>query len=275
MNYRHAFHAGNIADVFKHFVLVELLRALHKKPTAFCVVDTHAGAGQYRLAPGGEHEQGIGQLWPERDRWPALAAYFAAIESVVRSGRLKQYPGSPAFIRAYLRASDRAVLMELHPEEYRHLRTAFTGRHVQVLHVDAWQGLKGAVPPPENRGLVLIDPPYEKPNDWAQIITVLRWAAKHWRNGMYMVWYPIKAYPPVERFQQQIAALGLPALAVDFITLPVDVPGRLNGSGVVVLNPPWGLDETLQAVLPPLAARLAGVGGRPQVRLRVLNPEHA
>lgn len=275
MNYRHAFHAGNVADVFKHLVLVEILRVLRKKPTAFCAVDTHAGAGLYRLTPGGEHEQGIGQLWSERDRWPALAAYLGTIESVTGSGRLKQYPGSPAFIRAHLRAIDRAVLMELHPEEYRHLRTEFAGRGVQVLHVDGWQGLRGAVPPPENRGLVLIDPPYEKPNDWAQIVTALRWAAKHWRNGIYLVWYPIKAYPPVERFQQEIAALGLPALAIDFITLPLDVPARLNGSGVVVLNPPWKLDETLQAVLPPLAARLAGAAGQPQVQLRVLNPEHA
>lgn len=272
MNYRHAFHAGNIADVFKHIVLVELLRTLHKKPTAFCVVDTHAGAGHYRLTPGGEHEQGIGQLWSERDRWPALAAYFAVIEGA--GGRLKEYPGSPAFIRSQLRASDRAVLMELHPEEYRHLRTAFAGRGIQVLHVDAWQGLRGALPPTENRGLVLIDPPYEKVDDWTQIVAALRWAAKHWRNGIYMVWYPIKAFPPVARFQQEIGGLGLPALAVDFTTLPLDVPTRLNGSGVVVLNPPWKLDETLRAVLPPLAARLAGAAGQPRVQLQVLNAAH-
>lgn len=273
MNYRHAFHAGNIADVFKHLVLVEILRALHRKPTAFRVIDTHAGAGRYPLAPGGEHERGIGQLWPERDRWPALAAYFSAIENLAGGGPLKEYPGSPAFIRAHLRAADRAVLMELHPEEYRHLRAEFAGRDVQVLHVDAWQGFKGAVPPPENRGLVLIDPPYEKRDDWDQIVAALRWGAKHWRNGIYMVWYPIKAYPPVERFQDSIAALGLPALAVDFITLPLDVASRLNGSGVVVLNPPWRLDQTLRAVLPPVATRLAGPGGQPQVRLRTLNQQ--
>lgn len=275
MNYRHAFHAGNIADVFKHLVLVEILRALHKKPTPFCVIDTHAGAGHYRLAPGGEHEHGITQLWPERDQWPALAAYFATIESLVGRGQLKQYPGSPAFIRAHLRATDRAVLMELHPEEYRHLRAEHAGRGVQVMNIDAWQGLKGAAPPPENRGLVLIDPPYEERDDWEQIVMALRWGAKHWRNGIYMVWYPVKAYPPVQRFQQQIARLGLPALAIDFITLPLDVPNRLNGSGVLVLNPPWKLDETLRTVLPPLAANLAGAGGQPQVRLQVLNTSEA
>ncbi len=275
MNYRHTFHAGNVADVFKHLVLVEILRALLKKPTAFCVIDTHAGAGRYRLAPGGEHEHGITQLWAERDSWPALAPYFTTIEKLAGRGHLKQYPGSPAFIRAHLRAIDRAVLMELHPEEYRHLRAEFAGRGLQVLHVDAWQGLKGAVPPPENRGLVLIDPPYEKRDDWEQIITALRWGAKHWRNGIYMVWYPIKAYPPVQRFQQEIGALGLPALAVDFITLPLDVTSRLNGSGVVVLNPPWKLDETLRTVVPPLATRLAGPDGQPQVRFQVLNAEQA
>ncbi len=270
MNYQHAYHAGNVADVFKHCVLIEILRSLQKKPAPFCVVDTHAGSGIYRLKPPGEYEQGIGQLWPERERWPALADYFAVIEKFNGRGPLKHYPGSPLIIRTFLRAQaptsrDRAILMELHPEEFKKLKENLTGtKGVAVHHTDGCNGLKAFVPPAENRGLVLIDPPYEEPGEFKRVVLVLTRALKHWRNGIYMAWYPIKARKPVTEFLQAIRALQAKAMAVEFLTLPTDVEQRLNGSGLIIINPPWKLLQHLKTLLPPLALRLAGPTGTPQ-----------
>lgn len=270
MNYQHAYHAGNVADVFKHCVLIEILRSLQKKPAPFCVMDAHAGSGIYRLKPSGEHEQGIGLLWPERTRWPALADYFAVIEKFNGVGPVKHYPGSPLIISTFLRAPaptsrDRAILMELHPEECKKLKENLAGtKGAAVHHIDAWNGLKAFVPPPENRGLVLIDPPYEEPGEFNRLVLALTRALKHWRNGIYMAWYPIKARKPVTEFLQAIRILQAKATAVEFLTLPTDVEQRLNGSGVVIINPPWKLLQRLKTLLPPLALRLAGPTGKPQ-----------
>lgn len=271
MNYRHAFHAGNAPDVFKHIVLVHVLRALHKKETPFCVVDSHAGRGEYMLGKEGEYQDGIGALWPERGQWPMFADYFAAIEKYNGTGKLHRYPGSPLIIREFLRPQDRAVFMELHPEEYAHLKALFDKtKGVQIQHVSAWSGLKGHVPPRENRGLVLIDPPFEKTSEFADITAALRTAAKHWRNGIYMIWYPIKVGHPIPRLHRAVAELGLPALTAELTTLPTDIPHRLNGSGLVIINPPWQLKETLEQELPLLAQRLAGPNGKPGVRVKEL-----
>jgi 23S rRNA (adenine2030-N6)-methyltransferase len=271
MNYRHAFHAGNAADVFKHVVLVQLLATLQQKPAAFCVIDSHAGRGEYTLERPGEFEQGVGLLWPEREQWPQLRSYFEIIERLNGPGPLRTYPGSPHFIRAALRPEDRAVLSELHPEEYADLKAVFAGDpRVAVHHQDAWHALKAFVPPKEKRGLALIDPPYEKPDEFARIGETLQRAVKHWRAGLYMVWYPLKRHHPVAELHALAASLGVEAYAVEFLTLSEDVPGRLNGSGLLLLNPPWKLRETLAALLPPLATRLAGAGGAPQVRFRTL-----
>ena len=271
MNYRHSYHAGNIADVFKHHVLTRVLAALHKKDSAFCVVDSHAGSGAYRLETPGEFEQGIGRLWPVRQAWPALSAYFRCIEKLNPEGVLLNYPGSPFIIRDFLRPQDRAVLLELHPEECAGLKTSL-GRSaaMAVHHADAWDGLKAFVPPKENRGLVLIDPPFEKRDEFRQIIIALDRCLKHWRNGIYMVWYPIKGPAPVEQFYREIRTLKVDAWAVEFTTLPRDVEQRLNGSGLVLINPPWGLLDTLKQELPPLAAFFAGSEGRPEVRVMSL-----
>lgn len=271
MNYRHAYHAGNVADVFKHYVLCEILAALKAKPTPFCVVDSHAGAGLYPLKAPGEFEHGIGTLWPERDRWPALARYFGIVASF-NDERLHHYPGSPLFIRAALRAGlDRAVLLELHPEEHRALKAQFAhDRQVAVHHTDAWDGVRGFVPPRENRGLLFVDPPFERRDEFARIDALLRHSLKHWRNGVYAVWYPIKSYRPVERFLEGVASLGANTLAIEFLALPLDNEQRLNGSGLILINPPWQLADTLRVTLPALAARLAGPNGRPDVRIRML-----
>lgn len=268
MNYRHSYHAGNIADVFKHYVLTLVLGALHGKQTPFCVIDSHAGAGIYALDPGGEHEQGISRLWPERHAWAALDRYFEVVARFNPQGRLRHYPGSPLIIREHLRAQDRAVLLELHPEEHALLKENLLGSAgVAVHHADAWSGLKAFVPPKENRGLVLIDPPYEEANEFKSVVAALKYGMRHWRNGIFLAWYPIKARRPIDSFHRAVAKLNAPAHAVEFITLPMDMERRLNGSGLLVINPPWRLLDTLRESLPPLAARLAGPGGSPQVRI--------
>lgn len=267
MNYRHSFHAGNIADVFKHIVLTLVLRALQQKETPFCVIDTHAGGGLYALKAPGEFEQGIGVIWPEWGKWPAFADYFAVVEKLNQRGGLKHYPGSPFIVAEFLRPQDRAVLMELNEQECRYLKNNIAGiRNAAVNCVDAWKALRGFVPPKENRGLVLIDPPYEAADDFDNVLAVLRYGAKHWRNGIYMAWYPIKSRKTVARLHEGVRGLGMGAQAVEFITLPDDVENRLNGSGLVIVNAPWKLTDTLKELLPPLAERLAGASGRPEVR---------
>ena len=267
MNYRHHFHAGNVADVFKHFVLVLVLEALRAKDKPFCVVDTHAGSGLYRLNAPGEFEQGIGRLWPVRGAWPALSSYFARVASY--SGpTFNAYPGSPLIIAGLLRPQDRAVFVERHPQEAIDLRDNLRARsHVAVHEADGFAMLKALVPPRENRGLVLIDPPYEQPNEFEQAAAALADAFKRWHNGIYLLWYPIKTRRPVERLHTAVRTLGVESVAVEFLTLPEDVPQRLNGSGLVLVNPPWKLLENLRTALPPLAEFLAGPDGAPQVRV--------
>jgi 23S rRNA (adenine2030-N6)-methyltransferase len=273
VNYRHQFHAGNVADVFKHLVLLQVLEALRAKETSFCVIDTHAGSGLYRLQAPGEFEQGIGRLWPVRTDWPRLAAYFELLAALNHRSVLSAYPGSPWIIRAQLRPQDRAVFIERHPEEAAALRDNLQGsRGITINEADAWAALKGLVPPKENRGLVFIDPPYEQPDEFEHVARALRAAHSRWRNGQYLVWYPIKARRPVEKLHEAVRAFGAEALAVELLMLPEDVPQRLNGSGVILINPPWKLEETLRVLLPPLATFLAGTDGQPQVRFVTLSP---
>jgi len=267
VNYRHRFHAGNVADVFKHLVLVRVLESLRAKDTPFCVIDTHAGSGLYRLKPPGEFEHGIGRLWPVRAEWPALASYFERIQTY-NSGALRAYPGSPLIIADLLRSQDRAVFVERHPEECTGLRDNLRGRSRIAIHeADGLAMLKALLPPPENRGLVLIDPPYEATNEFATVAAALPPALRRWRNGVYLIWYPIKARRPVEQLHAAVAALEPESMAIELLTLPEDVPQRLNGSGVIVMNPPWRLREELEPFLSDLANFLAGASGAPRVRM--------
>ena len=266
LNYRHSYHAGGSADVFKHYVLTLMLEALQQKPAPFCVMDSHAGAGAYLLTLPGDYEQGIGMLWPEKEKWPALSGYLAIIQGF-NGEQLRHYPGSPCIIRAYLRAQDRAQLIELHPQDYRALKSSLSdAKGIAVHHGDARHLLKAFVPPKENRGLVLIDPPYEQADDFAQVVSLLKYCAKHWRNGSYMIWYPVKTRQPIRELHEAVTQLGLQAHAVEFTTLPTDVEQRLNGSGLILVNSPWKLLDTLRKTLPPLAEFLAGEQGKGQVR---------
>lgn len=266
MNYRHVFHAGNAADVFKHVVLTRVLLALREKPKGFFVLDTHAGLGLYALKPGGEHENGIGVLWRERERWPSLRDYFSVIERQNPGGQLKRYPGSPLFIAALLRAQDRAAMVEMHPEDYVGLKALVAGnRTLGIHHGNGWQLLNAFTPPPESRGLVLIDPPYEQGDDFDQALAAFERGRHVWHSGRYLFWYPVKSRKALRPFLRSLARLNPDALVVHFMTLPDDVQDRLNGSGLVLVNPPWQLSAWLREHLPVLANRLAGPLGRPNV----------
>lgn len=268
MNYRHGYHVGNVADVLKHYVLGLLLGALQAKPTPFFVLDTHAGAGLYTLGPGGEYQQGVGLLWPERRQWPELSDYFATLAARNGRGRLQHYPGSPCFIQRKLRTQDRAIFVEKHPEECAPLKMLFAADPRIGVHLgDGWHLIKAFTPPAEHRGLVLIDPPYEKTDDAEQIVQVVSRAVRVWRMGMYCIWYPLKSRALVQNLLRDVARLVPQALSVQLWTLPGDVDQRLNGSGLILINPPWKIEETLARTLPPLARVLAGPEGTPRVFL--------
>ncbi|HSD97964.1 MAG TPA: 23S rRNA (adenine(2030)-N(6))-methyltransferase RlmJ [Sulfuricaulis sp.] len=262
MNYRHAFHAGNFADVFKHIVLVLLLKSLHRKETPFCYLDTHAGAGRYDLTSEaaqktGEYREGIRRLW-DMNQQPELADYLAAVRASNADGTLHYYPGSPAIARFFLRPIDRMVLLELQADECALLQARFAGdRQVLVQRQDGYAGLKMHLPPKEKRGLVLIDPPYESDREYEQVVEGLKVAHDRWSSGIFALWYPIKARPPIERFHRTLSAAGMrKILLAEFAPYPEDSNFRLNGCGMIVVNPPWKLEETLRRLLPELLDRL-------------------
>jgi 23S rRNA (adenine2030-N6)-methyltransferase len=258
LNYRHAFHAGNFADVFKHIVLTLLLTSLHRKDTPFCYLDTHAGAGRYDLnseaaQKTGEYRDGIRRLW-DMNPLPELADYLAAVRASNADGTLHYYPGSPAIARFFLRPNDRMVLLELQADECTLLQARFAGdRQVVVQRQDGYAGLKAYLPPKEKRGLVLIDPPYESDREYEQVAEGLKVAHDRWSSGIYALWYPIKTRPPIERFHRALAASGIrKMLLAEFAPYPEDSSFRLNGCGMVVVNPPWKLEQTLRRLLPEL-----------------------
>ena len=254
MNYRHAFHAGNFADVHKHVVLLALLEHLHKKPKPFFFLDTHAGRGLYDLqsseaARGGEWQTGIGRIRALSPPLPALEHYLALVKS---DGYL--YPGSPLIATEMLRENDRAVLVEKNPDEAAALKEALGRiRHVSVLAEDGYIALKGQLPPKENRGLVLIDPPYENDTEFADVARALQIALSRWPNGIYCVWYPIKLGNAERRLHRTLVDAGIKKLLLLELNIrPGDSPLGLNGSGLLIINPPYQLDEQMLVLLPQL-----------------------
>lgn len=280
MNYRHGFHAGNFADVTKHAILTLILGHLRQKESPFCVLDTHAGSGRYDLAGDqatrtGEAREGVVRLVSgggdaPSDLGPDLAPYLTCLREVNPGWPvLRTYPGSPMIVRALLRPQDRLVAVELHPEEARALKQLFRDdKQVAVHEADAYTALKAHLPPQQRRGLVLIDPPFEQPDEFRQLSRSLPEALHRFRTGIFAIWYPIKSVGPVEQFRAEIAGLGRPALAAELYRFPPDDPERLSGSGLAIVNPPWKLDETLRRLLPVLAQKLGATGGTRVVELR-------
>lgn len=265
MNYRHAYHAGNFADVFKHAVLCRVLLHLRGKPAAFRVLDTHAGAGIYDLAGpeasrSGEWRQGIERLRNASvaaEVGALLAPYLEVVAAHNADGRLTSYPGSPALVRAWLRPQDRFVACELESGAAAALAHNLRGeRNIRVVAIDGWTALTAYVPPKERRGLVLIDPPFEQPGEFGRLADRLAAAYRKWPSGLYLLWYPIKDRRAAENFGRRLARSGIGKILRAELMID-DRADRLAGAGLVLVNPPWTLERELPVLLLALAAIFA------------------
>lgn len=251
MNYRHHYHAGNFADLHKHLILLNLIQYLQIKDSPICIMDTHAGIGLYNLQEEKaektkEYETGFTQLI-QSPHLPKLATDFLnLIQNIPYNQSLNFYPGSPYLAYSLLRDQDRLVLSELHPEDYQQLKSLFSHQeNVQVHHNDAYIALNAFIPPKEKRGLVLIDPPYEKPDEYAQIEIALLKALKKWPTGVYAIWYPLKKDQTIPNsLIDSITPLCKSILKNEFYYYPPESPVGLNGSGMLLINPPWNFEET-------------------------------
>jgi 23S rRNA (adenine2030-N6)-methyltransferase len=271
VNYRHAFHAGSFADVLKHAVLCRILHHLRSKPAAFRVIDTHAGAGLYDLAGpeanrGGEWHDGIERLMAASLSPPAaelLAPYLEVIGALNERGRLTVYSGSPALARAALRPQDRLIACELEPKAAAALKANLRGDvRIKTMDIDGWTALAAYVPPKERRGLVLVDPPFEQDGDFTQLASGLGLAHRKWPSGIYMLWYPIKGRSGPDALAKRLRRLGIPKiLRAELTVASLADPTRLNGSGLILVNPPWTLENELSILLPELA-KLLGRNGK-------------
>jgi 23S rRNA (adenine2030-N6)-methyltransferase len=270
LNYRHAFHAGSFADVFKHAVLCRVLDYLRQKPAAFRVIDTHAGAGLYDLTSpeasrGGEWRDGIGRLTAAAlpDKVAALLKpYLDVVGALNEPEQLKVYPGSPALVRAWLRPQDRLIACELEPQAQAALARAMQrDPRIKTLAMDGWTALGAYVPPKERRGLVVTDPPFERDDDFARLAQGLGVAHRKWPGGLYLLWYPIKGRTDPDALAKRLRRLGIPKiLRAELIVSPLSDPTRLNGSGLIIVNPPWTLEGELKILLPALAGILGREG---------------
>jgi 23S rRNA (adenine2030-N6)-methyltransferase len=275
VNYRHAFHAGNFADVFKHIVLVRVLLHLIQKDTPFRVIDTHAGIGRYDLTRDeanrtSEWRAGIGRLManpPGGAAGELLAPYLDLVRADNR-GALKSYPGSPAIAQALCRTQDRMIFCELHPDDYAALRrNAGRDRRAKTAEVDGWTALKAYLPPKERRGAVLIDPAFEQPDEFRRLADGLQEACRRWATGIYLLWYPIKNREEVRLFQRRIAGLQIPKiLHVEFDVGAQTKNEALHACALAIVNPPWPLEDELKSILPALV-RVLGNANEAKFRL--------
>ena len=271
MNYRHAFHAGNFADVVKHAVLVRILVHLCAKPAAFRVIDTHAGAGRYDLngpeaARSLEWREGIERLVTAAIGARArilLAPYLDVVAACNGAGGLTSYPGSPAIVRAFLRPQDRLLACELEPSAAVALARYLAGdRRSKALSIDGWTALHAYVPPKERRGLVLSDPSFEDAGDFVRLGQALEAAHRKWANGIYLAWYPIKERAGPDALARRLRRSGIAKILRAELSLAAPrADNRLGACGLIVVNPPWTLADELATLLPELAAILSGAAG--------------
>lgn len=272
LSYRHAYHAGNHADVLKHLILLQIAQYMGEKPAPFWIIDTHAGAGRYALDSAhasklAEWRDGVGRLWEASGLPPAAADYLDFVRMLNPDGQLKHYPGSPWLARQLLRESDRLRLYELHSSDGKLLQECFrgAGRQVSITEGDGFAGLKALLPPPPRRALVLIDPSYETRDDYLNVTKGLQEALKRFPTGTYALWYPMLLKPESRQLPDRLKRLG----AANWLNATLEVKAAprdgfgMYGSGMFIINPPWTLEKTLHETLPPLAALLAqGPGAR-------------
>jgi 23S rRNA (adenine2030-N6)-methyltransferase len=265
MNYRHHYHAGNFADVMKHILLVGLLEGMARKEAGYCYIDTHAGLGLYDLSQSpaqktNEFKTGISRLSNLAGAPEWVTSYMAAVKVLQDERHRGWYPGSPWLAHHWLRPQDRAALIELHPEDAADLRRNAAGwRNCAVHERDAYEALLALIPPKEKRGLVLIDPPYEEERqDFAQLVELLLRAYTKWPTGVFALWYPIKERGMINRFFRRLTDSGIPKiLACELCVMPDDNSLGLNGTGMIIVNPPWPFADKAQECLDWLKPQLS------------------
>ena len=279
-SYRHGFHAGNHADVLKHFVLSQLLGYLNQKPAPYMVIDTHAGAGVYQLdsdyaTKSGESDEGVALLWGRDDVPATINDYLQVIRDMNPAGRLRHYPGSPFLAERLMRDQDRLRLFEMHPtdskllaENFRKLeahaaangqKPSTRGTRVQMQRADGFAGLKALLPPPSRRGLILMDPSYEDKDDYRKVKVAVEDAQKRFATGTYAIWYPVLGRLESQQLPERLKRIA----ASDWLNVILTVAGPaakeqgLRSSGMFIINPPWTLESTLKEVMPWLTQALA------------------
>ncbi|WVT74388.1 23S rRNA (adenine(2030)-N(6))-methyltransferase RlmJ [Sinorhizobium chiapasense] len=267
MNYRHIYHAGNFADVLKHAVLARLVTYLQQKEKAFRVLDTHAGIGLYDLSSEeaqktGEWRDGIGRLLDgdlPAEIAAILAPYLSSIRTLNPGAELALYPGSPKLARMLFRPQDRLSAMELHPQDYETLHRLFDGDfQSRITELDGWLALGAHLPPKEKRGLILVDPPFEKEGEYERLVDGLARAHRRFSGGIYCLWYPLKQGAPIKAFHEALKALEIPKMLCAELSVRSDRETTgLSGSGLIIVNPPFTLKGELDLLLPFLKARLA------------------
>ncbi|HEX7777372.1 MAG TPA: 23S rRNA (adenine(2030)-N(6))-methyltransferase RlmJ [Parvibaculum sp.] len=274
MNYRHAYHAGNFADVMKHAALALVIAYLKQKDKPFFLLDTHAGTGATDLSgeeaqKTGEFHDGIARILAEENPHPALAPYLAALKTLGFDGASSmRYPGSPLIARTLARPGDRLAFCELHPEDAAALKSLFRrDAQAKVHEMDGYQALKAMLPPKERRGLVLIDPPYEARDEFDRVFDALADATARWASGTFLIWYPVKDPSVSGAFLDRLEREGPPkTLMAELHIRGAGDAARLSGAGLAIVNPPWTLESALKDLYARLAVSLAqGPGARARV----------
>ena len=269
MNYRHSFHAGNSADVVKHSLLIALVRALQLKQSALTLIDTHAGCGLYDLEGEearrtGEAAQGVLRAFADPN--PSLNDYRAAVQAVNSGAEPHLYPGSPQILAQLLRPQDFLILNEKHPKDAYALRGVMRGTSAAVHERDAYELWLAMLPPRTPRGVVVVDPPYEQPDERARITATLAAAHRKWAHGVTVIWYPLKDRATHWRWTEQLRKLGIAKfLRVDHWLYDDDQPGIYNGAGLYIINPPYAFTQALPPLLEALRAALAPEGHRGEI----------
>ncbi|MGB1092150.1 MAG: 23S rRNA (adenine(2030)-N(6))-methyltransferase RlmJ [Oceanobacter sp.] len=279
LSYRHAFHAGNFADVLKHWIQVEVLDYLKRKDKPFVYIDTHSGAGMYRLdsdeaQKNGEYQTGIGRL--SASEWPELAQYLDVVEAaqaLAQNGEAV-YPGSPWFTTHALREKDKSYLFELHPRDFGLLeQLTYRDRRVQVRHEDGFKGLISLLPTHIKRGLILMDPPYEVKTDYQATVETLVAAHRRMATATYALWYPVVERSRIDELERAFQQSGIRNIQLFELGIKADTEGRgMTASGMILINPPYVLMEKAKVLLPRLSKFLSE-DSQPHFRCDVLVPE--
>jgi 23S rRNA (adenine2030-N6)-methyltransferase len=264
LSYRHSFHAGNFADVFKHSVQTLIIESLKQKPKPFVYFDTHAGAGRYNLHTEisqkiAEFENGIAKIWQNYDIPKKLTPYINCIKGLNPDDKLKYYPGSPLIADMLMHRNNRLELSELHPTDFTWLKQEFKeAKNINIKQIDGYKHLKSKLPPIQRRGLILIDPPYELKTEYDDVIKNIKQAYRLFATGIYAIWYPVVSRHQIERFCDQFKNSGIKnVLRIEMCIKPDSEEYGMTGTGMIVINPPWKLAQQMKEVLPWLLKHLS------------------